>query len=111
LVVGASAGTVDQKIHRKWVWAYIEAMAELVNMAESLLFFLHLIIDFIINGNSVQRTPPMVDAIAIRRTPSPSIVIICSHLLTLLPSQLPLSPHRRSTLTVKKRGMSSTTVL
>jgi hypothetical protein len=28
---GASGGAVDPKTHRKWVWAYIEAIAELVD--------------------------------------------------------------------------------
>jgi len=29
--VGASGGAVDPKTHRKWVWAFIDAIAELVN--------------------------------------------------------------------------------
>jgi hypothetical protein len=37
LDVGASAGAVDPKTHRKWVWAYIEAIAELVDVVVSLL--------------------------------------------------------------------------
>jgi hypothetical protein len=37
LVVGMSAGTVNQKTHRKWVWAYVEAIAELVYVGVSLL--------------------------------------------------------------------------
>ncbi len=36
-VIGASAGAVDPKNHRKWVWAYIEAIAELVDVVVSLL--------------------------------------------------------------------------
>jgi hypothetical protein len=28
-VVGASAGAVDPKTHRKWVWAFIKAIAEM----------------------------------------------------------------------------------
>ena len=33
--VGASAGAVDPKTHRKWVWAFIDAIAELVNIVVS----------------------------------------------------------------------------
>ena len=29
--VGASGGTVDPKIHHKWVWAFIDAIAECVD--------------------------------------------------------------------------------
>ncbi len=38
-VVGVSAGAVDPKTHRKWVWAYIEAITELVDVVVSLLHF------------------------------------------------------------------------
>ena len=34
-VVGASQGAVDPKTHRKWVWAFIEAISELVDMVVS----------------------------------------------------------------------------
>jgi hypothetical protein len=34
-VVGASAGAADPKIHRKWVWAYIKAIAKLVDVVVS----------------------------------------------------------------------------
>ena len=34
--VGASAGAVDPKIHRKWIWAFIDAIANLVNTVVSL---------------------------------------------------------------------------
>ncbi len=37
-VVGASAGAVNPKTHCKWVWAYIEAIAELVDVVVSLLY-------------------------------------------------------------------------
>jgi hypothetical protein len=37
LVIGASAGAVDPKTHRKWVWAYIEAITELVDVVVSLI--------------------------------------------------------------------------
>jgi hypothetical protein len=37
-VVGASAGAVDPKTHCKWVWAYIEAIAKLVDVVMSLLY-------------------------------------------------------------------------
>ncbi len=37
LVVGASAGTVDLKTHRKWVWLFINTIAELVDVVVSLL--------------------------------------------------------------------------
>jgi hypothetical protein len=36
-IVGASAGAVNLKTHHKWVWAYIEAIAELVDVVVSLL--------------------------------------------------------------------------
>jgi hypothetical protein len=39
LVNGASAGAVNPKTHRKWVWAYIEAIVELVDVVVSLLYF------------------------------------------------------------------------
>jgi hypothetical protein len=35
LVVGASAGAVDPKTHRKWVWAFIKAIARLVDVMVS----------------------------------------------------------------------------
>ena len=35
LAVGASAGAVDPKTHRKWVWAFIDAVANLVDVAVS----------------------------------------------------------------------------
>ena len=35
-VVGASNGAVDPKTHRKWVWAFIEAISELVDVVVSL---------------------------------------------------------------------------
>jgi hypothetical protein len=31
LAIGASAGAVDPKNHRKWVWAFIDAIANLVD--------------------------------------------------------------------------------
>jgi hypothetical protein len=37
--VGASGGAVDPKTHRKWVWAYIEAIAELVDKVVGFAFF------------------------------------------------------------------------
>ena len=33
--VGASAGAVDPKTHRKWVWAFIDAIANLVDIVVS----------------------------------------------------------------------------
>ena len=33
--VGASAGAVDPKTHRKWVWAFIDAVANLVDVVVS----------------------------------------------------------------------------
>ncbi len=33
--VGASAGAVNPKTHRKWVWAFIDAIANLVNVVVS----------------------------------------------------------------------------
>ena len=33
--VGASDGAVDPKTHKKWVWAFIEAIAELVDVVVS----------------------------------------------------------------------------
>jgi hypothetical protein len=38
LVVGASTGAVDPKTHRKWVWAYVEAIAKLADVVVSLLY-------------------------------------------------------------------------
>ncbi len=38
-VVGASAGAVDPKTHRKWVRAYLKAIAKLVDVVVSLLYF------------------------------------------------------------------------
>ena len=35
LAVGASAGAVDLKTHRKWVWAFIYAVANLVDVVVS----------------------------------------------------------------------------
>jgi hypothetical protein len=35
LAVGASVGTVDPKTHRKWVWAFIDAVANLVDAVVS----------------------------------------------------------------------------
>ena len=35
LAVGTSAGAVDPKTHRKWVWAFIDAIAELVDVVVS----------------------------------------------------------------------------
>jgi hypothetical protein len=40
-VVGASSGTIDPKTFRKWVWAFIVAIAELVNTVVSL--FVHVL--------------------------------------------------------------------
>ena len=36
-VVGASHGAVDPKTHRKWVWTFIEAISELVDLVVSFL--------------------------------------------------------------------------
>ena len=33
--VGASAGAVDPETHRKWVWAFIDAVANLVDIVVS----------------------------------------------------------------------------
>ena len=35
LAVGASAGAVDLQTHRKWVWAFIDAVANLVDVLMS----------------------------------------------------------------------------
>jgi len=35
LAVGASAGAVDLKTYRKWVWAFIDALADLVDVVVS----------------------------------------------------------------------------
>ncbi len=35
LAVGKSAGAVDPKTHRKWVWAFIDAVANLVDIVVS----------------------------------------------------------------------------
>ena len=39
-VVGASAGAVDPKTFRKWVWAFIVAIAELVDEVVSIFYIL-----------------------------------------------------------------------
>ncbi len=36
LAFGGSAGAVDPKTHRKWVWAFIDAVANLVDVVVSL---------------------------------------------------------------------------
>jgi hypothetical protein len=38
-VVVASDSAVDPKTHCKWVWVYIKAIAELVDVVVSLLYF------------------------------------------------------------------------
>ena len=35
LAVGASAGAIDPKTHRKWVWAFMDAIAELLYVVVS----------------------------------------------------------------------------
>ncbi len=35
LTVGASNGTVDPKTHRKWFWAFIDAIKELMDVVVS----------------------------------------------------------------------------
>ena len=35
LVVGATAGAINPKTHRKWVWAFIKAITKLVNVVVS----------------------------------------------------------------------------
>jgi hypothetical protein len=42
-VVGASHGAVNPKTHRKWVWAFIEAISELVDLVVSFLILLLLL--------------------------------------------------------------------
>jgi hypothetical protein len=39
LVPWPSARALDPKTHRKWVWAFIEAIAEQVDVVVSLLYF------------------------------------------------------------------------
>jgi hypothetical protein len=36
--VGASAGAVDAKMFRKWVWAFIKAIVELEEVVVSIFF-------------------------------------------------------------------------
>jgi len=38
--VGASAGAVDPKTHRKWVWSFIEAIADVIDEVVSISFIL-----------------------------------------------------------------------
>ncbi len=38
-VISASTGSINPKTHHKWVWAYIEAIAKLVNVVVHLLYF------------------------------------------------------------------------
>ena len=33
--IGASAGAIDPKTHRKWVWVFIDAVTNLVNIVVS----------------------------------------------------------------------------
>ena len=35
LAIGASAGAIDPKTHRKWVWAFIDAVANLDDVVVS----------------------------------------------------------------------------
>jgi hypothetical protein len=37
------SGAVNPKTHRKWVWVYIEAIAKLVDLVMSLLYFFALV--------------------------------------------------------------------
>ena len=39
VVVGASAGAIDQKTHCKWVWAFTNAIANMVNVVGSKLHY------------------------------------------------------------------------
>jgi hypothetical protein len=62
LVIGASTGAVDPKTHCKLVWAYVEAIAKLVDIVVSLLFFVQLIINLLSTataskGHHHRRTP------------------------------------------------------
>ncbi len=36
LAIGTSAGAFDPKTHHKWVWSFIDAIANLVNVVVSL---------------------------------------------------------------------------
>ena len=38
LTVGATNGPVDLKTHRKWVWAFIDAIKELMDVVVSIFF-------------------------------------------------------------------------
>jgi hypothetical protein len=38
-VVGVSSGAINPKTHQKWVWAYIEAVAELVDKVVSIFTY------------------------------------------------------------------------
>ena len=38
-VAGVSSGTIDPKTFRKWVWAFIEATAELVDLVVRYILF------------------------------------------------------------------------
>ena len=66
LAVGASAGAVDPKTHRKWVWAFIDAVANLddvvvsnhsVGTARNVVFFVMMTCDSL---NAPKRMSPML---------------------------------------------------
>ncbi len=111
-VISASASAVDPKTHRKWVWAFIEAIAKLVDLVVSnitmwgwrgLWYFLwwRLVIHLAV----------LVLA-SIRKRKENVVKKIPFFYHTRPHTPAPRHPlNRRSTSTVKKRGISSMTVL
>ncbi len=89
LVICASARAVNLKTHQKWVWAYVKAIAVLVNVVASLLYFFAFVYWFIIDGNSIQSPPLPADTIAIHWMLSPYAIVIRRRHLTSPPPHPP----------------------
>ena len=68
--VGASAGAVDPKTRRKWVWAFIDAVANLVNTVVSLTYNVRMVRRVIVHRSEV---PEPVAAKKIAQTTLPSM--------------------------------------
>jgi hypothetical protein len=56
--VGVSGGAIDLETHRKWVWVYIKAVAELVDEVVSYLFFFNFIL--VSDGTSLLQPLPLL---------------------------------------------------
>jgi hypothetical protein len=106
-VVDTSSSTVDQKIHCKWVWAYVKAITKLVDVVGVCFIFLHLFIDLLSTATAskghCRRWMPLPSTRCCCHMPLPSTIII---------SRCPPPPRRHLQILFnsKKRGISSTTV-